>query len=269
LRKYFQQYEDGVYRLEKIEDLNGNVMKFRRSAEGWLERIDGPDGLSLTFENDAHGRRTRIVLIGTDGSELELARYSYDSKGRMSDATCAFGMSVHYSWFPDRDLLVSWNNVTRASETHFVYDEEGRVSQTRTNGIWNGDRFDYREGETRYLPGGSEGEAQTFRYDEHENVTAEIDALGGTISHSYDRNGFRTSTVNQNGHANRLRYDIHGNIKEAVDPEGRSTIYGWGDDGELMIVIDGAGNRKTYKHDNNANVIAEVDAEGHETRLVR
>lgn len=267
--KHFKQYDDGIYRLERIEDLNGNALLFERSEEGSLQRIDGPDGLSLVFGNDAHGRRSLIALLGVDGSELELARYSYDAKGRMTEATCAFGMSVRYSWQVKGDLISSWHNLSRQSETHFTYDEAGRVIRTRTNGVWNGDRFDYREGATRYLPGGNEHAVQTFEYDENENVTAEIDALGGTIAHAYDRYGFRTSTTDQNGNAQRVRYDIHGNVKEITDPEGRSTIYGWGDNGELMIVIDGAGNRKIYDHDEKGNVVAERDAEGNVTRLTR
>ncbi len=267
--KQFKQYDDGIYRLEQIEDLNGNAISFIRSENGWLEKLEGPDGLSLTFENDAHGRRTLVTLLGVDGSELELARYSYDASGRMTEATCAFGMSVRYHWQADADLISLWHNLTRQSETHFTYDRAGRVIQTHTNGIWNGDRFEYREGATRYLPGGNERSAQTFEYDENENVTAETDALGGTIAHVYDRYGFRISTTNQNGNAERIRYDIHGNVKEITDAEGRSTIYGWGDNGELMIVIDGAGNRKTYEHDERGNVVAEKDAEGNTTHLTR
>ncbi|MFK3780270.1 RHS repeat-associated core domain-containing protein [Agrobacterium sp. NPDC089420] len=267
--KHFRQYDDDVYRLEQIDDLNGNRLVFQRSDDGWLETIAGPDGLLLRFENDAKGRRARVALIGSESGELELASYSYDAQSRMTDAQCAFGMSVRYKWQRDTDLLVSWNNITRQSETRFTYDEDGRVVCTKTNGIWNNDRFDYREGETRYAPGGNENDAQTFRYDDHENVIEEIDALGGVVSHDYNRYGFRTSTTDQNGNAQRTSYDIHGNVKEVIDAEGRSTIYGWGDNGELRIVIDGAGNRKTFKHDDKSNVIAETDAEGNVTHLRR
>ncbi|WP_320196889.1 RHS repeat-associated core domain-containing protein (plasmid) [Agrobacterium rosae] len=269
ITKHFRQYDDDIYRLEQIDDLNGNSLVFKRSDQGWLETIIGPDGLILRFENDDRGRRTRIVLIGLEGTELELAHYAYDPSGRMTVAQCAFGMSVQYVWQADADLLVSWHNLTRQSETQFTYDAQGRVTHTRTNGIWNGDRFDYVEGETRYAPGGNEQSAQTFRYDEHENITEEIDPLGGVVAHTYNRYGFRTTTTDQNGNANRTSYDVNGNVKEVVDAEGRSTIYGWGDNGELMIVIDGAGNRKTFEHDDKANVIAEKDAEGNVTRLVR
>ncbi|WHA44059.1 glycohydrolase toxin TNT-related protein [Agrobacterium larrymoorei] len=269
LVKAFRQYNDDVYRLEQIEDLNGQKLIFHRNDDGWLEKVEGPDGLQLRFENDDQGRRTRIVLVGSEGSELELANYAYDVRGRMTEAQCSFGMSVRYAWFRESDLLASWNNLTRQSETHFTYNDDGRVVHTATNGIWNGDRFDYREGETRYFPGGNENAAQTFRYDDHENVTEEIDPLGGVVSHSYNKYGFRTSTADQNGHAHRTSYDIHGNVKEVVDAEGRSTIYGWGDNGELMIVIDGAGNRKTFKHDHKSNVIYETDAEGNVTHLRR
>ncbi|MEF2074854.1 DUF6531 domain-containing protein, partial [Consotaella aegiceratis] len=235
--KHFRQYDDDVYRLEKIEDLNGNTLLLTREEDGRLTRAEGPDGLSLVFDNDAAGRRTKITLIGVDGSALELARYAYDVGGRMSEANCAFGMSVRYHWQADCDLIESWHNVTRASETHFSYDEAGRVVETRTNGIWDGDRFVYREGETEYRPGGGDETAQTFRYDEHENVTEEVDALGGTVAHTYDTHGFRTATADANGHRSRTRYDALGNVKEATDAEGRSTVYGWGDDGELLIVI--------------------------------
>ncbi len=269
ITKHFRQYDDDVYRLEKIEDMNGSALDFVRDEDGALRRCDGPDGLSLVFTNDAAGRRSRIVLIGTDGSELELARYAYDSRGRMTQADCAFGMCVSYQWQEGADLLDSWHNSTRASETFFTYDENGRVIHTKTNGIWNDDRFDYREGETAYLPGGKAAAAQRFQYDGHENITAEIDALGGIVAHRYDGNGFRTGTSDPNGNASATRYDIWGNVKEFTDAEGRSTIYGWGDYGELDIVIDGAGNRKTYEHDFRANVISETDAEGHTTRLTR
>ena len=269
ITKHFRQYDDDVYRLEKIEDMNGSALDFVRDEDGALQRCDGPDGMSLVFTNDAAGRRSRIVLIGTDGSELELARYAYDSRGRMTEADCAFGMSVSYQWQEGADLLDSWHNSTRASETFFTYDENGRVIHTKTNGIWNDDKFDYREGETAYLPGGKAAAAQRFQYDYNENITAEIDALGGFVAHRYDGNGFRTATTDPNGHASATRYDIWGNVKEFTDAEGRSTIYGWGDYGELDIVIDGAGNRKTYEHDLRANVISETDAEGHVTRLTR
>jgi RHS repeat-associated protein len=267
--KHFRQYPDGFYRLERAEELNGYALVLERTEDGALKRVVGADGLALVFENDAKGRRTRIALIGTDGSELELARYAYDAKGRMVSADCAFGMSVRYQWQANADLIDSWHNSTKASETHFTYDESGRVVHTATNGIWNNDRFDYGEGETAYLPGGKTANAQRFQYDEHENITAEIDALGGTVAHRYDSAGFRISTRDANGNDARRRYDFWGNVKEFTDAEGRSTIYGWGDYGELDIVIDGAGNRKTYSHDDLANVISETDAEGHTTRLTR
>ncbi|MGO4449870.1 RHS repeat-associated core domain-containing protein [Phyllobacterium sp. TAF24] len=269
ITKSFRQYADGFYRLEKIEDLNGFSLVLVRSETGVLTHANGPDGLSLSFENDAKSLRKSIVLTGTDGTELQLATYGYDVRGRMISANCTFGMSVHYQWQADRDLLESWHNFTRVSETRFSYDDAGRVVDTQTNGIWNNDRFAYLPGETAYAPGGADVSTQRFRYDAWQNVTEEIDALGGTVAHRYDGSGFRVATINQLGNETSTRYDIRGNIKEFTDAEGRTTTYGWGDDGELQIVIDGAGNRKRYEHDDRSNVIVETDSEGNATRLVR
>ncbi|CAM5372476.1 hypothetical protein MAUB1S_06378 [Mycolicibacterium aubagnense] len=269
ITKHFRQYADGFYRLEKIADLNGFELVLTRTIEGLMVRADGPDGLSLAFKNDAKGRRTKITLIGTDSSEQELALYAYDPRGRMISADCVFGMSVRYQWQEANDLLASWHDVTRASETHFTYDEDGRVVHTATSGIWNDDRFDYAQGETAYLPGGNAAAVQRFQYDENDNIVAEIDALGGTVSHRYNRAGFRIASSDANGFESSTRYDSHGNPQESRDAEGRVATHIWGDNGELMLAIDGAGNKRRYEHDFQSNVIAETDAEGHTTRLVR
>ncbi|MBP0583434.1 RHS repeat protein [Labrys sp. LIt4] len=269
--KHFAQYDDRFYRLEKIEDLNGNALSFTRSETGVLEKIESSDGLALVFSNDGEGRRLSIALIGTDGSELELARYAYDARGRMISADCAFGMSVRYYWSTTKPLLKRWHNLTRRSETVFQYDAEGRVVHTATSGIWNDDRFRYNSEarETTYLPAGEETRAQRFHYDEHENVTAEIDALGRTVRHRYDEVGQRIATADANGNESRARYDIRGNVRELTDAEGRSTVYGWGPHGDVDIIIDGAGGVRKFENDRFGNVVVARDAEKHETRFER
>ena len=193
-----------IYRLEQVEDLNGNFMRFTRTPQGVLTAIERHDGLRLIFANDARGRRTAITLIGIDGSQLPLARYAYDALGRMVAAECAHGMSVRHEWHATRPLLLRWHNKTGRTQTTFTYDDEGRVLHTQTNGLWNNDRFRYDPvaRRTTYVPEGDERQAQLFAYDVHDNVTEEIEALGGVTRHAYNRVGFRTSTSDANGHAN-------------------------------------------------------------------
>lgn len=271
LVKHFRQYDDSIYRLEKTEDLNGNAITLCRTEAGVLERAETTDGLALAFSNDADGRRTRIVLVGSDGTQLELARYAYDARGRMTAAECAFGMSVRYYWHPERDLLLRWHNMTLRSETHFTYDDEGRVLHTRTNGIWNDDRFRYDPAnrETTYLPSGEERLAQRFRYDANDNVTHETDALGHTLQRVFDAAGFETAVTDANGNTTTTTYDIHGNIARLTDAEGRATTYAWGRHGELAMLIDGAGRIRRCENDLRGNKLAEICAEGHTTRFVR
>ncbi len=265
--KRFSQGADGIYRLDAVEDLNGNRIALRRDQAGVLKRAEGTDGLALQFDNDQQGRRTVITLVGTGGERLELARYRYDARGRMVEADCPFGMSVRYSWDGERDLLLSWHNTTRRSESHFTYDEAGRVTGTRTNGIWNGDRFRYdpEARETAYLPGDDEALGQRFRYDANDNVTAETDALGHTLTRVFDAAGFETAVTDPNGHTLTKAYDTRGNVRRLTDAEGRATTYGWGSRGELDMVIDGAGALRRHAHDERANLVSETDAEGHVT----
>ncbi len=269
--KYFRQFGDGIYRLERIENLNGDVLTFTRDEAGLLTVIARDDSLKLVFTNSAAGRRLSITLLGLDGTPLELARYIYDARGRMAEANCAFGMSVSYRWHETRNLLEHWHNRTKRSHTTFTYDEAGRVTNTRTSGLWNNDGFVYDEDKrvTTYVPAGEAARAQRFEYDANENVTAEIDALGAATRHVFDKLGFRTATTDAEGGQSRTRYDVFGNIKTHTDEEGRETIYGWGPEGQLDILIDPAGNLRKNEYDAQANIVAQIDAEGHRTKILR
>ena len=227
--------------------------------------------MKLVFANDAAGRRVGAALIGVDGSRVELARYAYDALGRMSAAECAFGMSVRYEWHQSKPLVTRWRNKTGRSATSFAYDEQGRVVHTRTTGLWDEDRFAYDGAKrvTTYLPAGDPARAQQFEYDAHENVTAEIDALGGATRHAFNKLGFKTATTDANGASTKTAYDIFGNVKSYKDAEGRETIYGWGPEGQLDIVIDGAGALRRNEYDERANVVAEIDAENNRTKHQR
>lgn len=270
LVKHFRQYEDGIYRLVRITDLNANRIDLHRGDNGLLEGAQTTDGFRLVFSNDELGHRTLVVLIGRDGSRLELARYAYDSKGRMTAADCVFAMSVRYYWHPSRDLLLRWHNTTLRSETHFIYDDEGRVLRTQTNGIWNDDffRYDPSSYKTSYVPSNDEGLTQTFIYDENYNVTQEVNALGCATLCTFDSAGFETGITDANGNTTTKSYDAFGNVGRRADAEGRITVYAWGPYGELHKVVDGAGNVCRFDYDERANLIAEVDAEGGETRFL-
>ena len=193
---------------------------------GWLERIDSSDRLTLTFQNDTAGRRTEVTLIGIDGSQLPLARYDYDARGRMVDARCSYGRSIQYAWHPDRDLLAAWRSSAGRSQSHFAYDAEGRVTHTKTNGLWNDDRFHYDPAQrrTRYEPAGQASSSEAFTYDDRQNVTGHTDALGHATSYQFEEAGLRTATIDPLGHVTGLSYDPWGNITRTVDAEGRQTL---------------------------------------------
>ncbi|MBP0583480.1 RHS domain-containing protein [Labrys sp. LIt4] len=267
LVKHFRQYADNIYRLQTIETLDGAKAIFHRSETGALTRLDGPDGLSLIFENDAEDRRTAISLIGTDGSVLELARYAYDTRGRMISSDCAFGMSVRYDWSRTKPLLKRWTNLSQRTESVFSYDTQGRVVRTMTNGLWNDDRFHYdsEKRQTVYMPAGQVERAERFAYDAQENVTEETNALGAVTRHDYDEFGRRTSTADANGNMLAREYDAFGNILSITDGEGRSTLYKWTPRRQLAMVIDGAGNARRMAYDGKARPVLFTDAEDHVT----
>ncbi len=264
----FRQYKDKTYYLESVEDRSGNRAVFQRTDRGLLERIDHPDGLALLFTNDARGLRTGVSLQGIDGSTAELARYTYDAQGWMTEAACAHGLSARYEW-DERGRLSRWRNFSKRTRTDFTYDDADRVIHTATSGLWNDDRFIYdsENRHTTYIPAGDEGRAERFAYDDAFNVTEHADPLGNTTRTAYDAAGFRTALTDPLERTTAWTYDPDGNVRTVRDAEGRRTRYSWGLHGTLERLIDGAGNMHAFDHDVEGRLLAAVDAEGQRTEL--
>lgn len=269
--KKFKQYPDNIYRLEIIEDLNGNRLNLLRDNIGVLYSVETQDGLKLQFENNNEHLRTKITLVGVDGKRKILTNYCYDKKGRMISSDCQFGMSVKYYWHETQNLILQWHNKTQRSKTIFTYDDDGSVIHTETTGLWNGDTFEYdkENRQTIYSPAGNKSRNQTFIYDENKNVTAEIDALEGVTRHIFNKAGFKEYTKNAYGNITQYKYDIFGNVTQTIDAENRKEVFGWGSNGELDIEIDPLGNVTKYENDEFGLLISTKDAENNETRYER
>jgi len=198
IEQHFRQYKDLIYRLEAIEDLNGNQIEFIRDKQGVLQELRHSDGFKLIFANDAAGHRLSITwVVGEDrqaGQHLRLVDYSYDIHGNLTHADCATSFSIFYT-YDEKNRLKSWRDASARSSSQFFYDDENRVIRTETTGPWHHDIFDYDRDSrvTTYRPGGGEVR-ERFWYDENQNVIKEETPVGGIKQYGYDA-GIATSAA--------------------------------------------------------------------------
>ncbi len=265
VEKFFRQYRDGLYRLERIEDLNGNRVEFRRDRAGLLLEATHSDGFALAFTNDADGRRAAVEWRVAGGSR-RLVEYAYDAHGNMLRAECSGSFTISYA-YDARGRLESWRDASGRSGSRFIYDDADRVVRTETTGPWHNDVFEYDRAarKTVYRPGGGDA-AETFFYDADENVTREIDPLGHERHYEYNEAGFRLAETDALGNRKVWAYDGDGNVKSYEDGAGRWAHYAWNPWGDVDVAIDGAGNGWSYDYDANGNLIAATDPLGAETR---
>ncbi|MGL4237122.1 hypothetical protein, partial [Tabrizicola sp.] len=269
LTQLFQKYKDGAWRLVGIENKNEERIVLRRDAEGLLERIDHPEGLSVHFDNDiARGLRLAAHLVAPDGQRKAIARYEYDDRSNLVRLEAPYATTLTYKYDGKNRLIDTIKDHGYRSSRS--YDDENRVVGTVTNGPYNGDRFEYDDINriTTYFPGGDPEKLQKFYIDDMKNVRAEANALGHFKRTLFDETGNVAAEVDAEGNATRYTYDVRGNVKSVTDPAGRENTYYWTASGKLEIAIDNDASSWDYEYDERENLVAVQDPLGHRTDIV-
>ena len=266
VRTTFAKGRDAVWRIERIEDRNGNAVRFERDGDGELLAITTPEQSRLMFTN-ANGLRTQIDLVAPTGERLVVMRYAYDA-GNMVRAESSFGETHEFAYDADHRMVETRRNgAYRAVHEH---DAKGRRTRTVASRGFAPARFEYDEEArvTTYLPEGDRARAERFHYNENDNIVREVNALGHERRIEENEQGLVSSEIDGEGHATSYRYDPNGRIRAITDEAGRQTAYVWSDDGDLETLIDNEGNAWGWDYDHRGNAISETDPLGHvsETR---
>ena len=267
----FRRCPDGVYRLVRTEDRNGNRITFERDANGLLKEARHPSGLALAFTNDGNGRRTTVELTSPRGERSPIMRYEYDGFGNLVAAVSTHGASRYYG-YDGQNRCNHWDDGLRTWANH-IFDERGRVVKIETSGAWNGDTFEYdpARSRTKHIPGDRPDAFVWYRYDKDGRLTttenadgeiayvlyddaadkrvAEIDEEGRRTSFTYDDNGWPISRTDPSGRTQRLFRDEDGNVILAQPAPGSAWRRHYDDQGTLVASVDPLGYRTDYTND--------------------
>lgn len=292
---------DGLYRLLRVTDRNGNLIHLRYSS-GTLMRIEGMNGRFVDFARDADGR---IAAVTDD--QKRSAVYRYDSQGRLVEVLDLGGNAWRYE-YDENSRLASGLDPLGNVDFAAVYDEAGRAIETVNRS--ESRRFEYASGVTRVLDAlrrvsvyGQDASGITVSVQNHSDVTSEVvldeqnrvtELLrdGNPIgAFAYEETGLLASltrTTEAGIMTVRYRYDAAGRLRSAVDDlrevdvsvghdlrgnvqfvrnGAQRTIYRYADNGALESLWRSTGERYHFRTDMDGQITSITDQADRSTTL--
>ena len=173
-----------------MTDGNGHVTRFEW-ADGLLQRVMSPEGVTVSFEYDECG-----LLTGIRNAEQQLTRCEYSAAGHLVKIISALG-----------------------HETKFTYDSAGHMvcRQNPDGSRW---RFEYAAGGRLVASVDPAGARTEYEYGPSGDIVAVVDPLGRRMERSFDTNGNIDRITLPGGAQFNYAYDGLMRLVRTIDPAG-------------------------------------------------
>lgn len=218
--------------------------------DGWLDRIDYPDGTSVRYEVPAAGC---IQVIGR-GSEV--STYSLDADGELAEIVDANGNRTRVAWTSQDDGDGRCCTVVQpdGSRYEFHLDTLGLLREWLVNGAsvaryrgqagpWpaetvfhDGSWIRLRTQAARVVRAESAEGYVALDYDDAGRIVAE-DQNGRIVRYERDATGLLTAIVLPDGVKLQFERDGDSRIATVRDWSGRTTHVGWAPNGQLAEIV--------------------------------
>lgn len=173
-----------------MTDGNGHVTRFEW-ADGLLQRVVSPEGVTVSLEYDEFG-----LLTGIRNAEQQLTRCEYSAAGHLVKIVSALGL-----------------------ETEFTYDSAGHMvcRQDPDGSRW---RFEYAAGGRLVASVDPAGARTEYEYSPSGDIVAVVDPLGRRMERSFDTNGNIDRITLPGGAQFSYAYDGLMRLVRTIDPAG-------------------------------------------------
>lgn len=289
-----------------LEDGEGDGVELAWDDQGRLKGLRQKlEKRTLVATVNAAGAIAAVSFRHPEGRLETLARYEYDSRGRLAAAFDALGHADRYEY--DGTGRLTREIAKDGGVFSFRYDDKGRC--IRTGGLDGYDTkiISYMDhvGMTKvadgygsirqfqWLPTGQVvleidplGGRTRTEYDDAGRIAAVIGPLGGETRYAFDEAGNRISVktpsgetrtdfddrrrpvrqVNPGGAEFRRAYDAAGRLRVSIDPLGSEWSFAYDADGNL-VKVDMAGVGMGWIYGPNGLLLESVNAEGRRTRF--
>ena len=245
------EYEllDGVGRLTRLTDPNGNSIVVHYSKAGSLKRVDGPMGAFLDFTVDEKGRVTKV-----ESSFDTVVVYSYFGDA-LAEVRIDGGPPERYTY--DESTLLVEVERPQTGRVEYSYDAKGRVTSRR----WadgNQESYEYAglSRHTRLMH--ANGRTTLFRWSDDGRVEETTDPLGNTTRTEFSAEYRPAIVTDPSGAVTRYSYDSFGRVIEVDDGQDPPITYEYLADSDLVAVIHRKdGVDETYAYDEKGNLLTE------------
>jgi len=144
----------------------------------------------------------------------------------------------------------NYSESDRPQSTRISSDVQGRPVEIYQHGTNNDPRTLEYDGNGNIIKMTDfNGGVHTYTYNDRNQVTQYVDALGNTWTAEYDGHGNRTRVQSPAGRIYQFAYNAQGKPTQEIDPEGKTTRYSYDGFGNLKTVTDAEGSVTTYLYD--------------------
>ncbi|WP_338638386.1 RHS repeat-associated core domain-containing protein [Burkholderia pyrrocinia] len=256
LRVFTPLVDGEVSRLERVEDLDGNTIAFSYDSAGRLSALMHSDGYSVDVIYHARDvSPNRIVLRDRDGPPRTLVEYGYRD-GMLADVVSYQFGQFHYE-YDTHGWMVRWCDSDQ-TDVRYLYDGDGRVTETGTAEGYHTGRFVYESQLTRVID--ADGQ-RLFEYDDDGMVVAETDPNGACVRQEW-MFGHLVAKIDALGRRTTFRYNDVGLLIGVEDHGGRALRFEYDDSQLLRSATQANGGKIQWEYDHLRRVIARVDVDG-------
>jgi RHS repeat-associated protein len=247
--------ETGDLTLTKDALLNTTIYTYH--PDGRVKTITTPDNATKRYTYIAAGPET--ITESIDANRWRTTQILYNVMGQPATTFDYRGNQTKYAYFATTHDLES---VTRpAGVTRFVYDELGRVRETR-DPLDRLTKVEYDgRGRTRKViyPDGTSSEVS---YDLAGRRAVAKDALGRESRSVYDQYGRVVESVDPLRNVTRRAYDLMSRPLSITDAEGRTTSFERDPQGRVVRTVYPGGAVESTSYDKEGRLASRTDRTG-------
>ncbi len=248
---------DGMGRIIKLTDPNGNEQFYAYDENGDLEAHTDPD----TFETKYAYNRDHGLLTIIDPLDRPIARNEYDAAGRLVSTTSPDGRVITFTHNlgARQDVLTDIDGGVTVIE----YDTRGNVLSS-TDPLGNVTTNLYDSDGNQVSSTNAEGETTTRTFDARHNMLSETDPFGHITTYTFDGNDRITSVTDPLGRTSLVGYDTNGNVLTRTNADGIvAQQNSYGASGDMLTRTDALGHTTQYAYDVFGNMTERTDSLGY------
>ncbi|HUB82251.1 MAG TPA: RHS repeat-associated core domain-containing protein [Bryobacteraceae bacterium] len=265
---------DGNSHCTSVTDPIGRKVSYTYNSSGTLATETDPNGGVTTYSYDSQNRMVSM----TDARGVVMFQNVYDANGHVIQQTEADGGVYQYAYTMANPMIVTspiisttvtdplGNQTTyRFNIQSYLTDVTDAMGQTKSFIRAPGTNLILEvTGSAQCAVCGPAGQGpMTYTYDSLGNVLTSTDALGNTVTYTYNANFSEiTSATDPLNHTRSYAYDANGNLTGFTDENGHTVTLTYDTYGQPLTVTDPLGNKATFTYDSSENPATATDAAG-------